>query len=281
MEKTFLANFNDAAGIYSVGEVFDGDASYTCGYQGSLDGILNYPLYYPLINAFQSTSGSISALTSAISDIKGDCPDSTLLGTFSENHDNARFASKTQDLSVRSLYTPLNATRLTRSQLAKNVATVTILHDGIPIIYAGQEQHYSGGDDPSNREATWLSGYSTTSPLYTHIAKLNQIRNKAINDLADDYLTYKSIVLYSSANALALRKASVITIVNNMGEQGGDNTFTLENTGFSEGEEVVEVLTCGSATAGNGGNLGVGLSKGLPQAWYPAGMLAGSGICGK
>jgi hypothetical protein len=45
------------------------------------------------------------------------------------------------------------------------------MSDGIPIIYAGQEQHYNGGNDPYNREATWLSGYNTSSVLYKLIAQ--------------------------------------------------------------------------------------------------------------
>lgn len=108
-----------------------------------------------------------------INTVKSDCSDSTLLGTFIENHDNPRFASYTEDMS-----------------LAKNVATFTIMSDGIPIIYAGQEQHYNGGSDPYNREATWLSGYNTDSELYKVIAQANAIRNKAIYQ-AEDYITYK------------------------------------------------------------------------------------------
>jgi alpha-amylase len=73
--------------------------------------------------------------------------------------------------------------------LAKNVAAFVILSDGIPIIYAGQEQHYSGAGDPANREATWLSGYDTTSELYQFIAKTNQIRNHAIWQ-NETYLSY-------------------------------------------------------------------------------------------
>jgi alpha-amylase len=74
--------------------------------------------------------------------------------------------------------------------LAKNAAAFVILSDGIPIIYAGQEQHYSGGADPANREAVWLSGYSNTSELYKLIATANAIRNHAISkDPA--YVTYK------------------------------------------------------------------------------------------
>ena len=62
------------------------------------------------------------------------------------------------------------------------------LSDGIPIIYAGQEQHYSGGNDPYNREATWLSGYSTSAELYEFITATNKIRKLAISS-DSSYLT--------------------------------------------------------------------------------------------
>lgn len=81
--------------------------------------------------------------------------------------------------------------------LAKNAATFTIMADGIPIIYAGQEQHYKGGSDPNNREATWLSGYNTDSPLYKLIGKANAVRNQAIF-ASDRYLTYKVCFQFST-----------------------------------------------------------------------------------
>lgn len=74
--------------------------------------------------------------------------------------------------------------------LAKNAAAFTILSGGIPIIYAGQEQHYSGGNDPNNREAVWLAGYNTGSDLYKLISQANAIRNQAIYR-DNNYVTYK------------------------------------------------------------------------------------------
>lgn len=74
--------------------------------------------------------------------------------------------------------------------LAKNAAAFTVMADGIPIIYAGQEQHYNGGADPANREAVWLSGYNTDAELYKLIAKANAIRSQAIAKNSR-YITYK------------------------------------------------------------------------------------------
>lgn len=43
VQKDFWPGFNDAADVYCIGEVFDGDPAYTCPYQDVLDGVLNYP----------------------------------------------------------------------------------------------------------------------------------------------------------------------------------------------------------------------------------------------
>jgi alpha-amylase len=44
MGKQFLYSFNEAAAVFSMGEVYHGDLEYTCQYQTALDGLLNYPV---------------------------------------------------------------------------------------------------------------------------------------------------------------------------------------------------------------------------------------------
>lgn len=266
VDKAFWPSFNQAAGVYCTGEVFDGDASYTCPYQNYLDSVLNYPIYYPLTRAFTSPSGSISDLVNMINTLKSGCKDSTLLGSFSENHDITRFASITSDYSQ-----------------AKNVIAYTILSDGVPIIFQGQEQHYAGTGDPDNRAAIWLSGYPTTAQLYTFTAQMNQIRNHAIYVDAT-YLTYKNWVIYSDSNTIAMRKGydgkQIITVLSNKGASGSSYTLTLGNTGFTSGMQVVEVITCSTVTADGSGNIAVSMAQGLPRVFYPKSGLTGSGICG-
>jgi alpha-amylase len=200
-----------------------------------------------------------------INSVKSGCKDSTLLGSFSENHDNPRFPSYTSDLA-----------------LAKNVIAYTILADGIPIIYEGQEQHLAGGNDPNNREAIWLTGYSTSAPLHGHIALLNEVRNHAIY-VDPTYLTYKNWVIYSDTTTIAMRKGfdgkQVITVLSNKGQNGASYTLSLGNHGWSSGTQVVEVLTCTKETVDSGGSLQVPMANGLPRIYYPTAQLASSGIC--
>ena len=51
--KSFWYQYSGSAGVYSVGEVFNGDPEYVSGYQGPLSATLNYPMYFKLLNAFQ------------------------------------------------------------------------------------------------------------------------------------------------------------------------------------------------------------------------------------
>ncbi|KAL4932676.1 alpha-amylase [Aspergillus undulatus] len=265
VQKNFWRDFNDAAGVYAIGEVFQGNQDYTCPYQDVIDGVTNYPIYFPLLRAFQSTDGSISELAVMIENVKSTCSDTSLLGSFIENHDNPRFASYTDDYS-----------------LAKNVIAFVILDDGIPIIYAGQEQHYSGANDPANREATWLSGYDTTSELYTHIAKANQIRNYAISQ-SDGYLTYQNYPIHTTDSVLAMRKgpagAQVVTVITNDGSSGSSYTLDLPNTGFESGVSLKEIFSCTDITVSEDGTVPVPIESGLPVVLYPSERLGGSGIC--
>ncbi|TAQ85031.1 hypothetical protein B7494_g6643 [Chlorociboria aeruginascens] len=119
--NAFLPSFQSAAGVYIVGEVDNGDPTYVCPYQNYVSGLLNYPAFYWITQAFESTSGSISNLVNGINAMKSDCADTTLLGSFLENHDNPRFPSLTSDIS-----------------LTKNAIAFTILADGIPITSVNQ-----------------------------------------------------------------------------------------------------------------------------------------------
>jgi alpha-amylase len=166
--------------------------------------------------------------------------------------------------------------------LAKNAATFTIMADGIPIIYAGQEQHYSGGSDPANREAVWLSGYNTKSELYTLIAKANAIRSHAIS-ASDSYITYKNYPIYQDSSTLALRKGDngtqTITILSNLGASGSQYTLSLGNTGYEVGTTLTEIITCASITVDSSGNVPVPMASGEPRLVYPSSNIKGSTIC--
>jgi alpha-amylase len=223
--------------------------------------------YYWITQAFQATNGSIINLVNGVNVMKTLCSDTTLLGSFSENHDLPRFASLTSDMSQ-----------------AKNVIAFTMLADGIPIIYAGQEQHYAGGAAPFSREATWLSGYNTAAPLYTWVTALNKLRSRAIFK-DSNFLSYKAWPVYHDSSTIVMRKGfdnfQIIAVFSNMGSGGSNYTLTLSSsvTGFTANDPVVEVMSCTPYTTDSSGNLAVPMASGLPQIFYPSTQLTSSGIC--
>ncbi|KAL9040215.1 MAG: hypothetical protein Q9214_004578, partial [Letrouitia sp. 1 TL-2023] len=148
--------------------------------------------------------------------------------------------------------------------LAMNIIAFTILADGIPIIYQGQEQHFSGGNDPENREALWTSAYSTKAPLYTFIASVNQIRNQEIYK-SPAYLTSRASVAYSDNHNIAIRKGHILTVFTNLGSNPPSDNLTLSDTGFGPNEQMVEILTCSNSTINANGSLDVSLDSGRPQ----------------
>jgi len=266
-ETSFWAGFGSAADVFMLGEVYNGDPKQLAPYQDYMPGLLDYASYYWITRAFQSSSGSISDLASGVNTLKSIARNTSLYGSFLENHDQPRFASLTSDMA-----------------LAKNAIAFTMLKDGIPVVYQGQEQHYAGGDVPADREALWLSGYSTSATLYTWIAALNKIRSRAIAQDAG-YLSYQAYPVYTDSNNIVMRKGrdgyQVVGAFTNKGSSGS-SSFTLSSsmTGFTAGQAVVDVMSCTTFTTDSSGGLGVTLSAGVPRVFYPSARLSGSGICG-
>jgi alpha-amylase len=177
----------------------------------------------------------MTAIENEFQYIVSSCQDSTLLGTFTENQDQPRLANYTSDLS-----------------LLKNAMTFALLTDGIPIIYYGSEQQFSGQTDPYNREALWTSGYNTNAPLYGHIASINAARNAIANASTytywSPYWTWKSKFIFAPGEVIAVRKGydhSIVTLMSNRGQDSPDlGPYTIGDTNFDEGDTIMDVLGC-------------------------------------
>ncbi|GIZ44985.1 hypothetical protein CKM354_000816900 [Cercospora kikuchii] len=267
VEPDFFARFLRAAGVFATGETMFGDNSMVCRWADTIGSILNYPIYYTLMRAFGSTTGSLNDLITTIYTTRENCEDTTAFGTFSENHDVTRFTELTNDTAQ-----------------AKNILAFTIMFDGIPIIYQGQEQHMAGKISPhTNRSPLWTTEFDTNAELYKHIATLVLARQHFL--LAeDDYIKSASEVIYQDYHTMALRKGvndkQVITVLNNDGEGTGDFEIDLLAHGLAFGTQVMEVLTCTNLTVSPVGVLKVPMGKGLPKIIYPSEYMRNSGLCG-
>ncbi|KAI9371642.1 glycoside hydrolase superfamily [Aspergillus egyptiacus] len=261
----FLRKFQAAADIFIFGEVYERSVDIICNYQRNyISSITNYPIYFAMLDAF--TVGNTDNLPNQVEAMKNSCPNVTSLAIFSENHDIPRFASIRDDIN----------------QLAKNILAFTLLFDGIPIVYQGQEQHFSGTSDPQNREPLWPSSYNTSTPLYTTIATLNKLRNHVIA-LDPFYITTTTYPIHRGWSEMGFRKGregrQVVMVLSTHGTNGNSYTIGLTN-GFQPGVVVMDVLSCRAWTVGDTGELRLDMDRGEPRVLFPEGLMRGSGLCG-
>ncbi|KXT05837.1 hypothetical protein AC578_1103 [Pseudocercospora eumusae] len=262
VNQAFWPGFIKASGGYAVGEVLDGNPNTFCAWQNYMPGALNYPNFFWLNRAFASSSATMTEIANNIQWLNSTCTDVTLLGNFLENHDNPRFPKITKDAS-----------------LTQNAIAFTILNDGIPIVYYGQEQGFSGDVDPYNREPLWPSGYNTKSSLYTFIAKVNGARNLAIRK-DSTYAATKSKVVYSDTKIMVTLKQGLLSVFTDFGSSsGGSAIVTPSKTGFAGSTKYTDLLSCNVVKTDPSGNLAVSISYGAPRVFYKTSELSGTDLC--
>ncbi|QSZ35995.1 hypothetical protein DSL72_007119 [Monilinia vaccinii-corymbosi] len=263
MTYDFFGDFVKAAGVFPLGEVFSGDPKITCDYQQYTEGLENYPVFNTVIQAF--TAGKMPAMVDMIKKVKEACNATQYLANFIENQDQPRFASLNED-----------------ETLAANAMAFTILADGIPKYYYGQEQHLKGEYSPFNRQALWENNPSTTSNLYVLTTKLNTIRNHAIS-VNSNYVTNSSILLYTDDSTYATRKGpngvQIVSILSNQGSKGGKYSLAVDKAA-DPGTNLTEIFTCATYIANDNGTIYVDLDKGEPRVLFPTFQMNGTGVCG-
>ena len=90
VSKDFWKEYGDAAGVFQVGEAFNGDSGYVGPYQDYVNSLFNYPMFYTIKNVFGSGQ-SMFEIRSRYNEEEGHFKDVDALGVFVDNHDNARF----------------------------------------------------------------------------------------------------------------------------------------------------------------------------------------------
>jgi alpha-amylase len=94
----FFTSFMEAAGVFATSEVYTRHDELACQWSETIGSILNYPLYWPLTEAFRAEGGSMQALAHMVANIAKECKDPTVLGTFSEVCRLERFWHKRREL---------------------------------------------------------------------------------------------------------------------------------------------------------------------------------------
>ncbi|BFZ54533.1 hypothetical protein PYCC9005_001570 [Savitreella phatthalungensis] len=245
VRKDFWPAFIAASGVFCIGEVFSGDPNYLSAYQPYVGGLLDYATYYPLRRAF-TAGGSMTELAALLSSsYRSKFVDTQLLGTFMENHDNPRFPAEVSS-------TP---------SIIRSAMAYTVLSDGIPVVYQGQEYGFSGGADPQNREYLWGAGWTQTAYV-PWLTLLNKVRSTAWDAGFGTNLTSG---LYSDGNTLAVQKGPLLMLLSN-----ANVTRKLSlSTAFAPGTQLVDVVTCQNIIVGKTTN--VTLSD-EPRIFLPFGL---------
>jgi alpha-amylase len=88
--KDFWKEYGDAAGVFQMGECFNGDPAYVGPYQSYVTGLFNYPMYYTISDVFGSGQ-SMTKIRNRYNAEASHFSDIDALGVFVDNHDNARF----------------------------------------------------------------------------------------------------------------------------------------------------------------------------------------------
>jgi alpha-amylase len=144
----------------------------------------------------------------------------------------------------------------------QNALTYLITEDGIPCIYYGTEQEFNGGNDPTNRERLWDTGFRTDGGTFQWIQKLIKIR-MAYAPLRHGAMTITWATTHvageEDAGMVAYERndsgKKVLVVLNtsdtkqsetSMAQMGGSDMLTS----FAPGDKLVDILAApGDATA--------------------------------
>lgn len=162
--QSWLSSFQQALGVPSFGEVFDGNVDYVASYQNYEWGVLDFPYFFTARDAIAG-DGDLNNLSNLFAqDYK--YANANRLETFLDNHDRARFLARAGD----------NYQRL------REGLTFLMTSRGVPVIYYGTEQADNGNMNANeipiankdNRKD--LSSFSESGSIYVHIKRLNEIK---------------------------------------------------------------------------------------------------------
>ena len=229
--KWFWDEFKAAAGVFQIGEVFNGNPSYVSDYQNHLESVFNYPLYYSMKDGF---CGNLRKIEEYVTTSRSMFPDPTVLGVFGDNHDNPRFLSSCND-----------------QKKWRNLVAFELTWEGIPVHYYGGEQYFSGGADPQNREPLW-GHYDKNTDLYKMIAKINKARKDT------EFYKEDTVQRYADEQFYAFTRGKKVLVCLGNGSQV-DRTITYHP--FTNGDKLCNVLQDNDCVTVSGSGISVTVNE--------------------
>jgi len=171
--------------------------------------------------------------------------DTSILGTFIDNHDQQRFLDLQRDY-----------------ELYKSAITFVLLTQGIPTIYYGTEQGYHGGDDPYNRETLWPN-YNTKSELYQFISKVVMFRKKM------NVQNEKQIQRYCDDNFYSFTRGQILVALTNGGSGQASIMRSISYHPYKDGTKLCNLFYEQDCISVKNGVLNVVLLHGESKIFYP------------
>ena len=226
--KWFWDKFRQSAGVFQIGEAFNGDPGYVADYQRHLDSVFNYPLYFTIKSSF---CGNFRDLEYYWFNTRKAFPQPEYTATFVENHDNPRWLNECNN---RAKFT--------------NAVIFSLLWEGIPVFYYAGEQYYAGGADPNNREPLW-DNYNTNSELYKLLAKTHELRKKV--SIWNFAITQR----YADENFYAFTRGNVLACFTNINSL--QRTITYH--GFNSGDKLCNILYDGDCVTVTGSGIQINM----------------------
>ena len=179
--------------FYTVGETFSGDRGLIKAYvnEDELDAQFDFTLYWSILSAIGRNESTLQDLERTFEDSEA-AYDGFLMSTFLGNHDVERFIAHSAG-EVWSLYGdgacpdgsnirgPDDSPDWDEPYLRLQLAWTWLLtHEGLPLVYYGDEIGLPGYHDPDNRQMMrWESQWSwREQQVHDHVAALGQARRE-------------------------------------------------------------------------------------------------------
>ena len=268
--------------FFMFGEAFDGDDALLGSYTqpGRLDSVFYFSQKFQVFGDVFQHGGPTRQIerlyamrdahygTVAQEGGIGVAPRDVLVN-FLDNHDVSRFLYDAPD--VGSLHAAL---------------AYLFTEDGIPCVYYGTEQDFAGGNDPSNREPLWWSGYATDGETFQLVARLARVR-RAYGALTRGSFALRwvtdHVAAEEDAGIVAFERVTreseyALVVINSQGRHAAhtaDGATTMMVTAAA-GSTLVDVLSGESIVVGAGGALTVDVAEYGARIYVPeAQVIAG------
>jgi len=255
--------------FFMFGESFDGDDSLNGSYtmNQEVDSTFYFSQKFTVFDGVFKRGGPTQAIADQFmrqqtlyaakpNDNGIGVPAKDVLVNFMDNHDVTRFLFDKPDLAA-----------------LDNALTFLFTENGIPCLYYGTEQEFSGGNDPQNRERLWDTGFATDGATFQFIARMIRIR-KAYAPLRHGDLTVK----YATTHVMSEPDAGLFAFERNDGghkivvvlNTSDANTATAQvMTSLQQGSQLHDVVADGTATISPAGALSVMLKPRQALIYVP------------